>query len=216
MSVLRQVYKDAEGANPRQQMSSPYRMLVSHSTRDTKVRALWCFIDELQTALDVAKVPILLVNVVSECGGMIVEDLSAELRNATSRTDLTMMVLTRGYVDSNWCDDEMHARARSACTECPSHRLFPLRWRNYPWAELWSRRIEGWGVDLQGIMTDELLAAIEGALGDPKTRPDEWRHAIDATVAALGHFICEVEATCTSPQCPRRVPATTPLPSRLG
>ena len=101
-------------------MSTPYRMLVSHSTRDTKVRALWCFIDELQTALDAAKVPILLVNVVSECGGMIVEDLPAELRNATSRTDLTMMVLTRGYVDSNWCDDEMHARARSACTECPS------------------------------------------------------------------------------------------------
>jgi hypothetical protein len=84
-----------------------------------------------------------LVNVVSECGGMIVEDLPTELRNATARTDLTMMVLTRGYVDSNWCDDEMHARARSACTECPSHRLFPLRWRNYPWNELWSRKIEG-------------------------------------------------------------------------
>ncbi|HET7237643.1 MAG TPA: hypothetical protein VFI76_01365 [Terrimicrobiaceae bacterium] len=91
-----------------------------------------------------------------------------------------------------------------------------LRWRNYPWAELWSRQIEGWGVDLQAIMTDELLAAVEDAWGNPKTRPDEWRHGIDTTVGALGRFIGEVEATCTSPRCPQRVPATTPLPSRLG
>ncbi len=196
-------------------MSAPYRMLVSHSTRDTKVRVLWRFIDELQTALNVAKVPVLLVNVVSECGGMIVEDLPTELRNATARTDLTMIVLTRGYVDSNWCDDEMHARARSACPECPSHRLFPLRWRNYPWDELWSRKIEGWGVDLQATMTEALLAAIEAELWEPKARPDEWRRAIGATVTALARFAEEVEATCTRPGCPRRVPATTPLPSRL-
>ena len=67
-------------------------------------------------------------------------------------------------------------------------------------------------MDLQAIMTDELLAAVEGAWGNPKTRPDEWRHAIDTTVAALGRFIGEVEATCTSPRCRQRVPATTPLP----
>ena len=161
------------------------------------------------------RLPILLVNVVSECGGTIM--MSPRMRNATSRTDLTMMVLTRGYVDSNWCDDEMHARARSACTECPSHRLFPLRWRNYPWAAnlvVPDRRL-GCGF-LQAIMTDQLLAAVEGAWGNPKTRPDEWRHAIDTTVAALGRFIGEVEATCTSPRCRQRVPATTPLPSRLG
>ncbi len=121
------------------------RMLVSHSTRDTRVRVLWRFIDELQIALNVAGVPIQLVNVVSECGTKQVPDLPGELRSATAATDLTMIVLTQGYVNSMRCDDEMHGRAQSSCRDCPSHRLFPVRWRTYPWDKLWSRSIEGWG-----------------------------------------------------------------------
>jgi len=69
-------------------------MLVSHSTRDTNVRVFWRFLDELQAALDTSGVPILLINVVSECGGRIVTDLPSELASATQATDTTMMVLT--------------------------------------------------------------------------------------------------------------------------
>ena len=63
--------------------------------------------------------------------------------------------------------------------------------------------------------TDELLAAIEAELWELQARPDEWRRAIGATVTVLARFADEVEASCTGPKCPGRVPATTPLPSRL-
>jgi hypothetical protein len=188
---------------------------VSHSTRDTRVRVLWRFVDELQIALDQAAVPIRLVNVVSECGGMQVPDLPRELADATASTDLTMMVLTQAYVDSSWCDDEMHSRARTACRTCPSHRLFPLAWRNYPWDALWSRRIEGWGVDLQDLMTDALLDAVEAHLWEPDVRPAEWREAIQACVAPLSRFHDEIRSTCTTAQCPALVPPTVSIPHRL-
>jgi hypothetical protein len=191
------------------------RMLVSHSTRDTRVRALWRFVDELQIALDQAAVPIRLVNVVSECGSMQVPDLPGELADATVSTDLTMMVLTQGYVDSHWCDDEMHNRARMACRTCPSHRLFPLAWRNYPWDELWSRKIEGWGVNLQDLMTDALLDAVEAHLWEPNVRPDQWREAIQTSVAALSRFHAEIQSTCTTAQCPAMVSPSVSIPQRL-
>lgn len=191
------------------------RMLVSHSTRDTRVRVLWRFIDELQIALNVAGVPIQLVNVVSECGTKQVPDLPSELSSATAGTDLTMMVLTQGYVDSMSCDDEMHGRAQSSCRDCPSHRLFPVRWRTYPWDELWSRSIEGWGIDLQDVMTDDFLDTIEAQLWEPGKRPEKWRQAIAATVAALARFHAEIQSTCTREQCPRLVPDSIPIPRRL-
>jgi DNA-binding SARP family transcriptional activator/predicted ATPase len=151
----------------------PMRVLVSHSTRDTRVRVLW---------LDASGVPAKLVNLVAECGTHEVADLPGSLLEATSAADLTLMVLTRGYVNSNWCDSEMHERARLACPECPSHRLFPLAWRNYPWDELWSRAIEGWGVDLRSLMSDELLDEVQANRHRPARRPDPWRVAIDRTV----------------------------------
>lgn len=190
-------------------------MLVSHSTRDTRVRVLWQFIDDLQRALDNAAVPIHLINVVSECGTKEVSGLPTELANATAATDLTMMVLTRSYVDSPWCEDEMHARARSACEACPSHRLFPLAWRTYPWPELWSRTIEGWGVDLQDLITDSLLDEVEIHLWEPDVRPNGWRLAIERTVAALSCFCDEINSTCTEATCPARVAPATPVPRRL-
>jgi hypothetical protein len=172
------------------------RMLVSHSTRDTRVRALWRFVDELQIALDQAAVPIRLVNVVSECGSMQVPDLPGELADATVSTDLTMMVLTQGYVDSHWCDDEMHNRARMAC-------------------RMWSRKIEGWGVNLQDLMTDALLDAVEAHLWEPNVRPDQWREAIQTSVAALSRFHAEIQSTCTTAQCPAMVSPSVSIPQRL-
>lgn len=196
-------------------MTEPFRILVSHSTRDTNVLVFWRFLDELQLALDKETVPIRLVNIVSECGGMIVPGLQEELESATERTDITMMVLTQGYIDSPWCDDEMHARARSACKQCPSHRLFPLAWRNYPWDELWSRKIEGWGVNLQSTITDDLLAKVESNLWETESRPKKWHEAINSTVVALDRFINEIKSTCTGRDCPAWVLPSVPVPRRL-
>jgi hypothetical protein len=196
-------------------MSDRLRMLVSHSTRDTRVRVLWQFVDELQVALDMAGVPIQLVNAVSECGTKEVPGLPEELSNATAATDFTMMVLTQGYVDSPWCDDEMHGRAQIACPACPSHRLFPLAWRTYPWDALWSRSIEGWGVSLQDLMSDQLLDEVEEHLWEPEVRPAGWHDAIARTSRALSRFHAEIQGTCTRDECPKRIDPRIPLPRRL-
>ena len=196
-------------------MEQRLRMLVSHSTVDTRVTVLWRFINELQIALDGSGVPVLLVNVVSECGGKVVSALSSRLTEATNATDVTMMVLTPGYVDSNWCDDEMQERASRSCLDCPSRRLFPLMWRNYPWNEVWSRQIEGWGVNLQDLITDELCAAVEKHLWKPAIRPPGWHEAIARTVPALTRFNEEVRTTCTKTMCPAWVDPAVPVPERL-
>ena len=195
--------------------SMPLRMLVSHSTRDTHVRDLWQFIDELQTALDEADVPIRLVVVVSECGSMQIPMLSERLVEATTATDLTMMVLTPGYVDSNWCDDEMQERAQRSCADCPSHRLFPLKWHDYPWDHLWSREVAGWGVDLQDLTTDEFFNSVEENLWNPTRRPPQWYEAIARAVESLSAYVAEVRETCTRDSCPPWVSADVPLPSRM-
>lgn len=196
-------------------MPLPFRILVSHSTRDTNVRVFWRFLEELQIEIDKSVIPIILVNIVSECGSMQVPNLPQAIATATAATDATMMVLTQGYIDSYWCDDEMHSRARSACSTCPSHRLFPLAWRTYPFSELWGRVIAGWGVDLQPLITDELLAQLETQLWAPEHRPVAWRRAIAITVEALQRFLSETNATCVGEGCPARIAETVAIPSRL-
>jgi hypothetical protein len=156
-----------------------------------------------------------LVVVVSECGGKVVEALPQELLAATAATDLTMMVLTPGYIDSNWCDDEMHERARRACRKCPSRRLFPLVWRGYHATEVWGRRIEGWGIDLRGLLTDSVLDAVDCHLWEPTVRPTEWVEAIEQTAAAIARFSEEVRTTCVNRDCPQSVPDDVPIPRRL-
>lgn len=196
-------------------MPLPFRILVSHSTRDTNVRVFWRFVDELQTAIDKAVIPIVLVNIVSECGSVQVPDLPQANGDATAATDATMMVLTQGYIDSHWCDGEMHSRAQSACSTCPSHRLFPLAWRTYPFSNLWGRDIAGWGVDLQPLITDEVLAQIEAQLWTPEDRPEAWRSAIATTVGALHKFLFEINTTCVRAACPARIAGAVVIPSRL-
>jgi len=194
---------------------SSLRVLVSHSTRDTRPPILWRFIEETQQALDLQGALLRLVVVVSECGGKVVEGLSDQLRAATAATDLTMMVLTPAYIASNWCDDEMHERARRACRDCPSRRLFPLVWRGYNATEVWGRRIEGWGVDLRSLLTDSVLETVDSHLWEPTVRPIEWHHAIEQTVAALARFSDEVRTTCVKGDCPHSVPTDVPIPHRL-
>jgi hypothetical protein len=194
---------------------SPLRVLVSHSTRDTRPPILWRFIEETQRVLDLQCALLRLVVVVSECGGKVVEALSDQLRAATAATDLTMMVLTPAYVASNWCDDEMHERSRHTCCDCPSRRLFPLVWGGYTATEIWGRRIDGWGVDLRSLLTDSVLDAVDSHLWEPTVRPTEWLQAIEKTAAALARFSEEIRTTCVKGDCPHPVPTDVPIPHRL-
>ncbi len=221
-SVLSSITRLAAEAPPKPSIDHQFkrqrrtmRMLVSHSTQDTNVRVLWQFIAELQTALDAAKISIMLVNVVSECGSMEVPDLEQELTATTTKTDLTMMVLSEAYTKSYWCESEMMGRAYSSCDTCPSRRLFPLAWRKYPWTHLWSRDIDGWGVDLQPILTDAVLASVEESLWDPTTRCGEWNYAISLTVDALRRFLVEIESSCIQLACPKPIASDVPIPTRL-
>ncbi|MFZ6731173.1 hypothetical protein ACO0LG_04535 [Undibacterium sp. Ji42W] len=176
---------------------------------------LWQFIDELQIALDKNHVAIRLVNVVSECGTKHVPELRSELKLATLATDLTMMILTYEYTQSIWCETEMMDRAYSSCQNCPSRRLFPVAWKSYPGDELWSRKIDGWGVNLQELIKENVLDLVEKDLSNSQNRPIEWQLAINMTTEALIKFHTEINRTCVHISCPKNVPENILAPRRL-
>ena len=200
------------------QTESRWRVLVTHSKIGVHRSELRRFLVDTQAALDADATDLVLEAVINECGGYRFDPVGLEkrIKAAVKATDLTVVVLTPDFDDSVWCDLEIRERAFSMCPDCPSHRLFPLIWRDREpsWRldGLWDKRricSEGWGIDLSDLLDDDVIARIRG--GEESASIPAWTKAIRRSADGLARFVAEVKATCVHEECAARVPTETAL-----